>query len=123
MRVEIIKLKRRLKRKFHIRKRITGTPERLRLTIFKSLGQIYAQIINDVEKKTIVSCSTIDKEVKTMLKPEMTKTAKSAIVGEVVAKRALQNNITKVAFDRNGYIYHGRVKALADGARKGGLEF
>jgi large subunit ribosomal protein L18 len=123
MKVQYLKAKRRDKRKAHVRKIITGTLERPRLSVFKSSGQIYAQIINDVDGKTLASASTIDKEVRTQLKDGMTKTAKSELVGNAIAKRAKEANITTVAFDRNGYIYHGRVKALADAARQGGLVF
>lgn len=123
MKVQYLKAKRRLKRKLHVRSKISGTEERPRLTVFKSLGHIYVQIINDVDGKTIVSASTIDKELKNSITEGMTKTAKSQIVGSEIAKRALEANIKKVAFDRNGYIYHGRVKAFADAARQGGLEF
>ena len=123
MRIQDLKLKRRLRRKLHVRKIIFGTPERLRLTVSRSLNNIYAQIIDDVAKVTLIQASTIDKDVKHLIKPEMTKTQKSEVVGNALAKRALEKNITKVAFDRNGYIYHGRVKALADAARKSGLEF
>ncbi|MDX9789467.1 MAG: 50S ribosomal protein L18 [Candidatus Kapaibacterium sp.] len=123
MKVQYLKAKRRLKRKAHVRSKISGTNERPRLTVFKSIGEIYVQVINDVTGTTIASASSIDKEVKSMIKDGMTKTAQSQIVGDVIAKRAKQANITKVAFDRNGYIYHGRVKALADAARQGGLEF
>lgn len=123
MKVQYLKAKRRAKRKAHIRSIIKGTEERPRLTVFKSLGHIYVQLINDVEGKTLVSASTLDKEVRNEIKEGMTKKAKSEIVGMTIAKKALAANITKVAFDRNGYIYHGRVKALADAARQNGLEF
>ncbi|MBX3043520.1 MAG: 50S ribosomal protein L18 [Candidatus Kapabacteria bacterium] len=123
MKVQYLKAKRRLKRKAHVRSQITGSAERPRLTVFKSESQIYVQIINDVEGKTLVSASSIDKEIRSEVKAGMTKTAKSVLVGNYIAKRAKEANITKVAFDRNGYIYHGRVKALADAARQGGLEF
>ncbi|GAB1372102.1 50S ribosomal protein L18 [Candidatus Kapaibacterium sp.] len=123
MKVQYLKAKRREKRKLHVRSKINGTAERPRLTVFKSLGHIYVQIINDVDGKTIASASTIDKDLRNSLKEGMTKTAKSELVGKTIAKRALEANITRVAFDRNGYIYHGRVKALADAARQGGLEF
>ena len=123
MKVQYLKAKRRDKRKAHVRKTITGTLERPRLSVFKSSSQIYAQIINDVDGKTLVSASTIDKEVRIQVKDGMTKTAKSELVGNAIAKRAKEANITTVAFDRNGYIYHGRVKALADAARQGGLVF
>lgn len=123
MKVQYLKAKRREKRKAHIRSKINGTLERPRLTIFRSSSDIYVQLIDDVAGKTLVSASTIDKEIRTQLKEGMTKIAKSELVGNAIAQRAVAANITKVAFDRNGYIYHGRVKALADAARKGGLEF
>lgn len=123
MKVQYLKAKRREKRKAHIRSKINGTLERPRLTIFRSSSDIYVQLIDDVAGKTLVSASTIDKEIRTQLKEGMTKIAKSELVGNAIAQRAVVANITKVAFDRNGYIYHGRVKALADAARKGGLEF
>lgn len=123
MKVQYLKAKRREKRKAHVRSKINGTNERPRLTVFKSLGHIYAQIINDVDGRTLVSASTIDKEIRESITAEMTKTAKSQLVGNAIAKRALAANINRVAFDRNGYIYHGRVKAFADAARQSGLEF
>lgn len=123
MKVQYLKAKRREKRKAHVRSIVTGTVERPRLSVFKSASQIYVQIINDVDGTTLVSASTIDKEIRTQVKDGMTKIAKSEIVGKAIAQRAKDANITKVAFDRNGYIYHGRVKALADAARQGGLEF
>ncbi len=118
-----LKHKRRQRRKYAIRKKITGTCEVPRLTVFKSITHIYAQIIDDVTRKTLASASTIDKEVKALLKPDMPKVAQSEVVGEILGKRALKNNIKTIAFDRNGYLFHGRVKALADGCRKAGLEF
>lgn len=123
MKIQILKQQRRRRRKLHIRKDIFGSNERPRLTIFRSLNNIYAQIVNDIDQKTVVSASNIDKEVKALIKPEMTKVQVSELVGSLIAKRAMEANVTKVAFDRNGFIYHGRVKALADAARKGGLEF
>ena len=123
MTVQALKAKRRLRRKMHIQKHVYGSEGQLRLTIFRSLNHIYAQIINDDEHNTLVSASTLDKEVLGLIKPEMTKVQQCVLVGKIVAKRAIDANIKKVAFDRNGYIYHGRVKALADGAREGGLEF
>ncbi len=123
MKILELKKQRRQRRKYGIRKKIAGTDVVPRLTIFKSDIHIYAQIIDDVKGITLVSASTIDKEVKGLLKSGMTKIAKSEIVGEVIAKRAIDHNIKNIAFDRNGYIFHGRVKALADGCRKAGLEF
>lgn len=118
-----LKKARRVRRKHGIRKIVEGSELRPRLTVFKSINQIYAQIIDDVNGKTLASASTIDKEVRGLIKPDMPKVAQSQLVGETLAKRAINNNIKQVAFDRNGYLYHGRVKALADGCRKGGLEF
>lgn len=122
MKTQILKAKRRAKRKAHIRAKINGTSERPRLTVFKSLNEFYAQIINDVDGKTLVSASTIDKDLRAQVKSEMTKKEKSVLVGNAIAKRAIDANIKSVAFDRNGYIYHGRVKAFADAAREAGLE-
>jgi len=123
MRIQELKSKRKLRRKRHIRKSMTFTGDRLRLTVFRSLNHIYAQIIDDKEQKTLLSASTIDKEVKNLITSEMKKVDESVLVGKLIAKRAIEANITNVAFDRNGYIYHGRIKALADGAREGGLQF
>lgn len=123
MTIQELKAKRKLRRKKHIRKSMTFTGERLRLTVFRSLNHIYAQIIDDNEQKTLVSASTIDKEVKSQITSEMKKVDESVLVGKLIAKRAKEANIVSVAFDRNGYIYHGRIKALADGAREGGLQF
>ncbi len=116
------KKNKRLRRKIRIRKKIKGTAERPRLTVYRSLKYIYAQLIDDVEGKTIVSASTVEKEVKEKLKS--TKNIEAAkVVGELVAKRALERGIESVVFDRNGYKYHGRIKALADAAREAGLKF
>jgi large subunit ribosomal protein L18 len=123
MNQELLKKKRRDRRKLHIRKHVHGTAERLRLTVFKSLDHIYAQIINDDDMATLVSASTIDKDIKKLITPSMKKVDQSNIVGEILAKRAMEKKIKSVTFDRNGYLYRGRVKALADGSRKGGLEF
>ncbi|MCX6146724.1 MAG: 50S ribosomal protein L18 [Candidatus Kapabacteria bacterium] len=118
-----IKAKRLNRRKMNIRHRIFGTSERLRMTVSKSSSHIYVQIINDTDGVTLASASTLDKEIKTMITPEMSKMDLSKLVGKVIAERAVKNNIKKIAFDRNGNIYHGRVKALADSAREAGLEF
>ena len=112
----------RLQRKKRIKKKIRGTPERPRLCVYRSLKHIYAQIIDDVHGITLVAASTLSKELSSSL--EKTKTVDaSKKVGELIARKALQKNIKKVAFDRNGFLYHGRVKALAEGAREAGLEF
>lgn len=118
-----LKNARRTRRKMSVRRNITGSTERPRLTIFRSLTHIYAQIIDDTKGITLASASTTDKEVRGKITGEMTKSDESKLVGTVLAQRAKANNVTTVAFDRNGFLYHGRVKALADGAREGGLKF
>lgn len=118
--ITFIKAAARARRKLAIRKKLHGTSERPRLVVFRSLTNIYAQIINDDEGKTLVAMSTKAKGESFSGK---TKVDKSFEVGEKLAKKALENGITRVCFDRAGYKYHGRVKALADGARKAGLEF
>ncbi|MEJ5244097.1 MAG: 50S ribosomal protein L18 [Bacteroidota bacterium] len=123
MRKQRIKQERKIRRKLRIRKKVHGTAERPRLSVFRSLTHIYAQLINDDEGKTLVSASSIDKEIAPKIKPEMKKSEVAKFVGSELAKRALAAGIAKVTFDRNGFIYHGRVKALADGARDGGLIF
>lgn len=100
-----------------MRFRITGTPERPRLAVFRSAKHIYAQIIDDVKGVTLVSASTLN------VNAEGTKTDAAKAVGEAIAKKALDAGITKVVFDRGGNIYHGRIKALAEGAREAGLDF
>ncbi len=112
----------RKRRHRRVRKKVHGTPERPRLNVFRSLNHIYAQIIDDEAGVTLVAASTIDRE----LRPKMqglTKTEQARLVGLTVAQRALAKGITQVVFDRGGYKYIGRVKALAEGAREGGLEF
>jgi large subunit ribosomal protein L18 len=103
-----------------IRKKITGTAERPRLSVFRSNKEIYVQIVDDVTGQTLASCSSRLKELSSQ---PGTKTELSTAVGKLLATRALAAGIDKVVFDRNGYRYHGRVKALADGAREGGLIF
>ena len=112
----------RIKRHQRVRKNISGTAERPRLNVFKSLNHIYAQVIDDIQGKTLVSCSTLDKEVRESVK-ELTKKEAAKVVGQEVAKRALEKGITEVVFDRGGYIYTGRVQNVADGAREAGLKF
>jgi large subunit ribosomal protein L18 len=112
----------RLKRKVRIRKRIFGTEERPRLSIFRSAKHIYAQLIVDSTGSTLVAASTLSSELKGDL-GEAEKTEAAKKVGMLLGKKALERNITRVVFDRNGFLYHGRVKALADGARESGLEF
>lgn len=119
-----IKLKnvRHARRDRRVRKDISGTPARPRLTVFRSLKHIYAQVIDDVSAKTLVSASTVDAEVRSKA-AGLTKVEESRLVGALLADRAKAANVTAVAFDRNGFLYHGRVKALADAAREGGLDF
>ena len=110
------KIERRIKIKYRIRKSVNGTAERPRMSVFRSNKQIYVQIINDLTGKTLASASSLGMEA-------MPKKEQAAKVGELVAKKAQEAGIEKVVFDRNGYLYHGRVKELADAARKGGIKF
>lgn len=110
-------------RQLRVRKTVHGTPERPRLNVFRSNENIYAQVIDDTVGKTLVSASTLDPEVKGRLESNGGNAAAAKIVGEVVAKRAVAAGVTKVVFDRAGYLYHGRVAALAEAAREAGLEF
>ena len=109
----------RTRRHIRVRTKVSGTPERPRLCIYRSNSNIYAQIIDDVAGNTLVSASTLDKEIKT--KKSNIEAAKE--VGALIAKRAVAKNIKTVVYDRSGYIYHGIVKELAEAAREGGLEF
>ncbi len=113
----------RLRSKTKIRKHMSGSSAVPRLTVYRSLNNIYAQIIDDGEGKTIVSASSLSKEVADELKNVKGKVSKSKLVGSLLAKKALDNKISQVVFDRNGYRYHGRVQAVAEGAREGGLKF
>ncbi|NOY07895.1 MAG: 50S ribosomal protein L18 [Spirochaetes bacterium] len=115
----IAKRKRRIKRKLRIRGRISGTADRPRMTVFKSNKYTYIQVIDDVSEKTIVSASNLEKELKSV-KNRVKDVEK---LGETLAKRLLEKKINTVVFDRNGYLYHGIVKSIADGARKAGLKF
>lgn len=105
-----------------IRSRLSGTPEKPRLSVFRSNNHMYAQVIDDVAGNTIVSASTLQADVKEGLE-KTNDVAAAAKLGEVIAKKALDNGVKKVVFDRSGYIYQGKVKALADAAREVGLEF
>lgn len=110
------KVERRMKIKFRIRKNVNGTAERPRLSVFRSNKQIYAQVINDITGTTIASASSLGLE-------KLSKSEQAQKVGELIAENAKTAGVTTVVFDRNGYLYHGRVKELADAARKGGLNF
>ena len=110
------KVERRIKIKFRIRKHVNGTAERPRLSVFRSNKQIYAQVINDVDGRTLASASSLGME-------KMPKIQQAEKVGALVAEKAKSAGIETVVFDRSGYLYHGRVQALADAARQGGLKF
>ena len=112
----------RLRRAKRVRKKVSGTLERPRMNIYRSLSEIYVQVINDVDGVTLVSASSIDHELSPKL-TKMNKTEQANQVGQLVGERALAKGIKTVVFDRGGYKYIGRVKALADGAREAGLEF
>ena len=118
-----LKYKRKARRKRSIKSKIRGTASVPRLSVFKSLTNIFVQLIDDTNAVTLVSASTIDSDIKSQIKSDMNKTQMSQIVGKAIAEKAIAQDITKVRFDRNGNIYTGRVKALADSAREGGLQF
>lgn len=112
----------RLKRHERVRNKISGTAARPRLSVYRSLNHIYAQIIDDVAGNTLVACSTVEKAIAESVK-DLTKKEAAKVVGSEVAKRALEKGITEVVFDRGGYVYMGRVECVADGAREAGLKF
>lgn len=119
---KIDKNKERARRHARVRKTLSGTAERPRLVVYRSLSNIYAQIIDDSKGNTIVSAGTVEKALADALKGK-TKQEQAYIIGETIAKRALEKKITQVVFDRGGYIYTGRVKNVSDGARAAGLKF
>ena len=112
----------RERRKLRIRRKIQGTPERPRLSVFRSLKHIYAQVVDDVAGKTLAHASTLAKDVKPQA-AEVAKKEAAKLVGKAIAAQLKAKGVTKVVFDRNGYMYHGRIQALAEGAREGGLDF
>ena len=112
----------RYRRHNRVRQKVSGTDSRPRLCVFRSLNHIYAQVIDDMQGHTLVTASTIDAEI-TGNSTGKTKTGKAELVGSLLAKRAKEKGIKQVAFDRNGCKYHGRIKALAEAAREGGLKF
>jgi large subunit ribosomal protein L18 len=112
----------RLRRKFHVRQKIRGTPQRPRLNVFRSNKHICAQVIDDDAGRTLAAACTAEAELRAKLPRGSNKEAARA-VGALVARRVLEKGIAKVVLDRNGYLYHGRVRALAEGAREAGLEF
>lgn len=117
-----LKKKARLKRKRRVRKKVYGVQERPRLSVFRSARHIYALVVVDTTGHTVVSASTLDKEAREHPKFE-SKVKAASFVGKLVAQRAIEKGISKVVFDRNGFSYHGRVQAVATGAREGGLDF
>ena len=113
----------RQRRKKRVRKKIRGTSEKPRLSVFRSSKHIYAQIVDDTTAKTLVGVSSLSKEIRPGVQNKGGNKAGAAMVGELIAKRAVEKGIKRVVFDRNGFLYHGRVKTLADSAREHGLEF
>ena len=113
----------RMRSKIKIRKHLSGTSAVPRLTVYRSLSNIYAQLIDDSDGKTLASASSLSKEIVEELKGVKSKIDKSKMVGNLLAKKALDKKISNVVFDRNGYKYHGRVQALADASREAGLKF
>jgi len=114
--------KRRQRKKVRVRKKLSGTAECPRLTVFRSLNHMHAQMIDDVKGVTLVSASSISKEITDEIKTSKGKISKSKLVGKLLAKKALEKGITTAVFDRSGYEFHGRIKAVADGAREGGIK-
>ena len=113
----------RIRTKKHIRKKISGTPERPRLVVFRSSRNIYAQLVDDTNQKTITGVSSLTKDIKSEISRAGLKTDVAKIVGKKIAAKAQEMKLKSVVFDRNGYLYHGRIKAVAEGAREGGLKF
>jgi len=112
----------RVKRQRRVRKKVKGTTERPRLSVFRSAKHIYAQIIDDTEGRTLVACASTEEAVQSLGKPE-SKCNAAETVGKMIAERAREKGIEQVVFDRNGFLYHGRIKAVSDGAREAGLKF
>ena len=112
----------RIRRHARVRRRVKGTPERPRLAVFRSLSHIYAQVIDDVDGKTIAAASDVESDLASKVNGKK-KEEVATLIGSLVAERAREKGVTKVVFDRGGFVFHGRVKALAEAAREGGLEF
>lgn len=119
----ISRAKARIRRRKKVRKKVRGTPERPRLSVFRSSKHIYAQIIDDTLDRTLVDASSLSKEIQPQILGKGGNKEGASIVGESIAKRALEKGIKRVIFDRNGFLFHGRIKVLADTAREHGLEF
>ena len=116
----VSKQERRLKIKMKLRKTLKGTAQAPRLNVYRSNSEIYAQLIDDKGGKTLLAVGSVDKDIQ---KAKVTKSEKAKMVGKLIAEKAVASGITAVVFDRNGFLYHGRIKSLADGAREGGLKF
>jgi large subunit ribosomal protein L18 len=117
----LTKRERRIRIKFRIRKRLSGHEKRPRMSIYRSNKEIYVQLINDVAGKTLLSASSREKEISE--KKNINKIEQAKLVGQLIAKKALATGVSEVVFDRSGYLYHGRVKSLAEAARENGLKF
>jgi large subunit ribosomal protein L18 len=113
----------RQRRHLRVRAKVSGSTERPRLNVFRSNAHIYAQVIDDVTGRTLAAASTLESEIRERLPEEHPKVQEALVVGQVIGERSLAQGISQVVFDRGGYKYHGRVKAVAEGARKAGLEF
>jgi large subunit ribosomal protein L18 len=119
--MSLTKLERRIRIKHRIRKRLSGVAERPRMSVYRSNKEIYVQLVDDVQGKTLIAASSKEKDIAE--KKDITKTEQAKLVGKLIAEKAAANGISQVVFDRNGYLYHGRVKSLADAARENGLKF
>jgi large subunit ribosomal protein L18 len=119
----VSRAKSREKRKRRVRNKVTGTPDRPRLSVFRSAKNIYAQIIDDTSFSTLVQISTISKDIRDTVQGKSGNKDGASMIGKLIAQKALEKGIKKVVFDRNGFLYHGRIKSLAEAAREGGLEF
>ena len=118
-----VRAKARARKKRRVRKKIAGTPERPRLVVYRSLSHIYAQVVDDLAGRVVAQSSSLSKDLAKEIENADGRRKVAEIVGRDVARRSKKNGIDRVVFDRNGYLYHGRVRAVADGAREGGLEF
>ncbi len=119
--MSLTKLERRIRIKHRIRKRLSGVAERPRMSVYRSNKEIYVQLVDDVQGITLIAASSRDKDISG--KKDITKTEQAKLVGKMIAEKAAANGISQVVFDRNGYLYHGRVKSLAEAARENGLKF
>ena len=119
--MSLTKLERRIRIKHRIRKRVSGGAEKPRMSVYRSNKEIYVQLVDDVQGKTLLAASSREKDIAE--KKDITKTEQAKLVGKLIAQKAAASGISQVVFDRNGYLYHGRVKSLADAARENGLKF